>query len=131
MLLGFFSPPSVSIVILQKGFIEFCTFIYYIHIIIYFSFILAVTILYYLIIITVSNNLYYHLNDKQFPCGLCSDDVEDYDHSVQCDLVTSGITLDVLILVLNNMKNLKKTHYPGSVHTVQWKYLSQHSLIKA
>ena len=44
MLLGFFNPSSVSFVILGKGFIEFCTLIYYIHIIIYFYFILAVAI---------------------------------------------------------------------------------------
>ena len=45
--------------------------------------------------------------------------------------VTNGITRDVLILMLNNTKNLKKIHSPGTVQTVQWKYLSQLYLIKA
>ena len=66
---------------------------------------------------------------KNFPCGLRSDEVGDNDDSIQ--YVTNGITLDVLILTLNNTKNLKKIHCPGTVQTVQWKYLSQLYLIKA
>ena len=42
-------------------------------------------------------------------------------------MYVSGITLDVLILTLNN----KKIHCPGTVQTVQWKYLSYVYLIKA
>ena len=45
--------------------------------------------------------------------------------------VTNGITRDVLIWTLNNTKNLKKIHCPGTVQTVQWEYLSQLYLIKA
>ena len=33
----------------------------------------------------------------------------DNDDSVQCDLLTNEITLDVLILTLNNMKNLRRS----------------------
>ena len=44
--------------------------------------------------------------------------------------VTSGITLDILILALNNTKNLKNIHHPGTVQTMQWKYLSKHYLNK-
>ena len=44
---------------------------------------------------------------------------------------TSGIILDDLTLVLSNTKITKKIHYPGIVQTEQWKYLSQHDLIKA
>ena len=45
--------------------------------------------------------------------------------------VTNGITRDVLILTLNNTKNSKKIHCPGTVQTVQWKYFSQLYLIKS
>ena len=53
---------------------------------------------------------------KNFPCGLRSDEVGDNDDSIH--YVTNGITLDVLILTLNNTKNLKKIHCPGTVQTV-------------
>ena len=42
---------------------------------------------------------------KNFPCGLCSDEVGDMMIQFSVTYVTSGITLDVLILMLNNMKN--------------------------
>ena len=38
--------------------------------------------------------------------------------------VTSEITPDALILTLNNTKNWRKIHCPGTFQTVQWKYLS-------
>ena len=66
---------------------------------------------------------------KSFPCGLCSDEVGDNDDSFSVTYATSGITLDILILTLNNTKSLKKIHCPGTVQTVQWKYLSQLYLI--
>ena len=38
--------------------------------------------------------------------------------------VTSGITLDALILALKNTKSLKMIHYHGTTQIMQWKYLS-------
>ena len=65
---------------------------------------------------------------KKFSCGLCSDEVGDNDNSVQCDLCNKW---NHTRLMQNDMKNLKKIHCPGTVQTVQWKYLSQLYLIKA
>ena len=38
--------------------------------------------------------------------------------------VTSGITLDVLMIALKNAENWKKIDYSGTVQIVQWKHLS-------
>ena len=68
---------------------------------------------------------------KNFPCGLCSDEVGDNDDSVQCDLCNKWNHTRCLNIDAEQYKNLKKIHCSGTVQTVQWKYLSQLYLIKA
>ena len=68
---------------------------------------------------------------NNFLCRLCSDKVGDNDDSVKCDLYKKWNHIRRLNLALNNTKNFEKFHCPGTVETAQWKYLSQHYLIKA
>ena len=89
---------------------------------------------YWVLYIYILHSYHYLITNQMinsFPCGWCSDEVENNDDAVECDLRNKWNHTGCQNIGIEKCKNFETIHYPGTVKTVQPKHLSWHYLVKS